>query len=119
MSTERDTNIWHSYLGDALIHFSFPILLYASDMLAPIELLGPIANYAYLRFIGGDKATEHHQERRYSVATPDKSADLEQYRQEKNSFWPRIEEFGNEYLWLVIGAGSAVALVEQFFHRYV
>lgn len=108
-----------SYLGDALIHFSFPILLYASDMLAPIELIGPIANYLYLRYLGGDKVTEHHQERRYSVALPDKAADLEQYRSEKNSFWPRFEELQNEYLWITVGAGAAVALVEQAIHRYL
>lgn len=64
-----------NYLGDALIHFSFPLLLYSSDMLAPIELLGSLANYAFLRYLGGDKATETSQERRYSVSSLEKHAD--------------------------------------------
>jgi len=109
-----------NYLGDALIHFSFPVLLYASDMLAPIELLGSIANYAFLRYLGGDKATESSQERRYSVSSLEKHADLQKYREEKNSFWPDVaKEYNNSWLWTVVGAGAAGALFEQALHQFL
>jgi len=108
-----------NYLGDALIHFSFPVLLYASDMLAPIEILGSLANYAFLRYLGGDKVTESHQERRYSVSSLEKHADLQRYREEKNSFWPDLKELKNEWLWTVVGAGVAGALIEQGIHQFL
>jgi len=118
-SRSRNTNK-PSYLGDALIHFSFPILLYASDMLAPIELLGSVANYAFLRYLGGDKATESSQERRYSVSSLEKHADLQKYRESKNSFWPDVaKEWDNSWLWTVLGAGAAGALVEQALHQFL
>lgn len=85
-------------------------------MLAPIELLGSVANYAFLRFLGGDKATENSQERRYSVASLEKHADLQKYREEKNSFWPDLQELSNSWLWTVVGAGVAGAVVEQTLH---
>merc|ERR1711981_1075508 len=50
-----------NYLGDALIHASFPLLLYGSGMLHPLALLGPAANYVYLRYVGGDRQTETSQ----------------------------------------------------------
>ena len=79
-------------------------------MLAPIELLGSLANYAFLRYLGGDKATESHQERRYSVSSTEKHADLQKYREEKNSFWPDLgAEFQNRWLWRVLGVGAAGA----------
>jgi len=83
-------------------------------MLAPIELLGSFANYAFLRYLGGDKATEFSQERRYSVSSQQKHSDLQKYRQEKNSFWPNLaQEINNSWLWTVLGAGAAGALIEQ------
>ena len=63
-------------------------MLYASDMLAPLELLGPIANYVFLRYVGGDKENEAGQEERYSASGPQKKKDFDKYRQEKNSIWP-------------------------------
>lgn len=87
-------------------------------MLAPIELLGSLANYAFLRYLGGDKLTEQSQERRYSVSSLEKHADLQKYREEKNSFWPDLgKELSNSWLWTVVGAGVGGALVEQALHR--
>lgn len=107
-----------SYLGDAMVHFSFPLLLYASDMLAPIELLGSVANYAFLRFRSGDKVTEASQERRYSVASLEKHTDLQKYREDKNAFWPDLSrELNNSWLWTIVGAGVGGALVEQALHQ--
>ncbi|KAF1992960.1 hypothetical protein P154DRAFT_625756 [Amniculicola lignicola CBS 123094] len=102
-----------NYLGDALIHLSFIVLLYGSDMLAPIELLGPIANYLFLRFYGGDRQKERHQTRRYSASQPDKFAELQMFRQEKNAFWPAAKEFQNKWLWTVLGAGLLGVAMEE------
>lgn len=88
-------------------------MLYGSDMLAPIELLGPAANYAFLRFFGGDAQKEKHQERRYSASSPEKLRELEKFRQEKNAFWPSADELQNKWLWTVLGFGGLGIAVEQ------
>lgn len=102
-----------SYLGDALVHISFIVMLYGSDMLAPIELLGPIANYCYLRFFGGTIQKERHQVRRYSASQPDKFAELQKFRADKNAFWPSMDELNNQWLWTVLGVGAAGIAVEE------
>jgi len=102
-----------SYLGDTLVHISFIVMLYGSDMLAPIELLGPIANYAFLRYFGGDAEKEKSQMRRYSASQPEKFAELEKFRGEKNSFWPGAEELSNKWLWTVVGVGALGVVVEE------
>jgi hypothetical protein len=95
------------------VHLSFIVMLYGSDMLAPVELLGPIANYAFLRYFGGDAEKEKHQERRYSASHPEKFAELEKFREDKNSFWPRTEELSNKWLWTVLGIGGLGVVVEE------
>ncbi|KAF9870603.1 duf1295 domain protein [Colletotrichum karsti] len=103
-----------NYLGDTLIHFSFPLLLYATGMLSPVELFGPLANYVFLRYVGGDKENEESQEDRYLREAPEKKVDLERYRQQKNSFWPGIREVNNKWTWVVVGCGVAGAAIEKF-----
>ena len=44
-----------NYLGDALCHLAFPLWNYGSGLYSPWQMLGPIANYLFLRGIGGDK----------------------------------------------------------------
>lgn len=44
-----------NYLGDALCHFAFPLWNYGSGIFSPWQLLGPVANYIFLRGVGGDK----------------------------------------------------------------
>ncbi|RAQ99920.1 DUF1295-domain-containing protein [Stemphylium lycopersici] len=102
-----------NYLGDALVHISFIVMLYGSDMLAPVELLGPAANYAFLRFFGGDAEKEKHQTRRYSASSPEKFRELEQFRADKNAFWPSVDELKNKWLWSVLGVGGLGVVVEQ------
>jgi hypothetical protein len=84
-------------------------------MLAPIELLGPISNYVFLRYFGGDKEKEKYQTRRYSESHPAKFDELVRFRAEKNAFWPQLQEFGNKWLWTIVGAGAAGVLVEEVF----
>jgi hypothetical protein len=101
-----------SYLGDALVHASFPLLLYSTGIMHPITLLGPIANYVFLRYLGGDRETEASQEQRYKKSDRTKYVQLQEYKETKNSFWPRVDELGNPWCWVVVGAGFGGALVE-------
>ncbi|KAF6797045.1 duf1295 domain protein [Colletotrichum sojae] len=102
-----------NYLGDALCHLSFPILLYSAGMLHPLAVLGPVFNYVVLRYLGGDAQTEAHQEERYAREDPAKLQQLREYRREKNSFWPSVSEVRNKWLWIVVGAGVVGAVVER------
>lgn len=94
-----------------MIHASFPLLLFSSDMLAPIELLGPLTNYLYLRYIGG----EGHSEASQSGETQDpvKKQQIEEWKGEKNSFWPGADALQNQWTWFIVGAGVGGALIER------
>lgn len=107
-----------NYLGDALIHASFPILLYSTGIMHPLTLLGPIANFAFLRYIGGDSETEASQEVRYRKEDQTKYAQLQKYKQEKNSFWPNVKELTNPWTLVVLGAGVGGAVVEWTAKNY-
>ena len=72
-----------SYLGDALVHASFALLNIANG-LNPVVLLGPVANYLFLRLFGGDKENETGQEERYTKYDKQKYEQLQAWRQEKN-----------------------------------
>ncbi|KAK4160324.1 hypothetical protein QBC43DRAFT_373138 [Cladorrhinum sp. PSN259] len=102
-----------NYLGDALVHLSFPLLMYASDMLVPIALLGPVANYLFLRYVGGDKKDEYSRTRRYSSADVSKKVEFDRYKRERNSFWPDTSQVYNKWTWVVVGCGVAGALGYQ------
>ncbi|KAF2090091.1 DUF1295-domain-containing protein [Saccharata proteae CBS 121410] len=102
-----------NYLGDAYVHASFPMLLYSAGILHPLALIGPVANYAFLRFVGGDKENEASQAERYQRENPLKFQQLQEYRREKNSFWPKLQELGNPWHWAVLGAGAAGVALEM------
>ncbi|KAI1467709.1 DUF1295-domain-containing protein [Daldinia caldariorum] len=102
-----------NYLGDALVHFSFPLLLFSAGQLHPLTLLGPIANYLFLRFIGGDKENEEDQEKRYAKENPTKYQQLQEYKKAKNSFWPSLAEVGNKWLWAVAAVGVGGVVLER------
>ncbi|KAL4876714.1 hypothetical protein BJY04DRAFT_199643 [Aspergillus karnatakaensis] len=111
-------NVWSivrhpNYLGDALIHFSFPLLLIGAGLFHPLTALGPIANYVFLRFVGGDRENEQTQAERYEKEDPVKAAEFAQYRAEKNSFWPDVRELGNKYTWGVLLAGVGGVVLER------
>ena len=55
----------------------------------PLAFLGPIANYAFLRY--RDKKTA------------------------KNSFWPGTNEIQNSCMWGVVTAGIAASMLERVF----
>ncbi|KAL2129127.1 hypothetical protein VTI74DRAFT_8189 [Chaetomium olivicolor] len=102
-----------NYLGDALVHLSFPLFLFANDLLAPIALLAPLANYTFLRCVGGDKETEESQRRRYSADDVAKKVEFDRYRSERNSFWPDASQLHNKWTWIVVGCGVAGTVVEK------
>lgn len=102
-----------SYLGDALCHFSFPVLLYSAGILHPLAVLGSVANYVFLRFIGGDKENEASQEERYTKENPLKYQQLQEWKCEKNSFWPSIKEFQNKWTWVVFAVGAGGVVLER------
>ncbi|KAH6994619.1 hypothetical protein EDB82DRAFT_502187 [Fusarium venenatum] len=102
-----------NYLGDALVHASFPILLLSAGILHPVAILGPIANYVFLRFIGGDKQNEESQAERYSKHDAVKAKDFEQYQEQKNSFWPKPEEISNGWTTGVLAAGVVGVILER------
>lgn len=104
-----------SHLGDALMHASFPLMLYGSDMLAPLELLGPVANYVYLRYFGLDSEKEESQSKLYGVEEAMASAQSESYRRDKNFFWPNLAEVQNPWVWVVLGCGLAGVGIERAF----
>ncbi|KIL90285.1 hypothetical protein FAVG1_06015 [Fusarium avenaceum] len=102
-----------NYLGDALVHASFPILLIGAGLFHPITALGPIANYVFLRYLGGDKQNEESQAERYSKHDAVKAEEFQVYRQQKNSFWPKVEEFSNTWTLGVLGVGVAGVALER------
>ncbi|KAJ1334106.1 DUF1295 domain-containing protein [Microdochium nivale] len=104
-----------NYLGDTLIHMSFPFLLLGAGALHPLALLGPVANYVFLRYVGGDRENEESQAERYASESPDnKAKQFAAYRRDKNSFWPNVAaELQNRWAWVVLAAGAGGVVVEQ------
>ncbi|BDD64391.1 hypothetical protein MPDQ_001658 [Monascus purpureus] len=101
-----------NYLGDIIIHSSFAILSLAESF-HPVVLLGPLANYVFLRCVGGDKENEAYQEDRYKHHNEEKYRDLQESKRQKNSVWPHLRELANPWTWAVVGCGAAVAFLEE------
>lgn len=95
------------------MHFSFPLFLWGSGKLHPIVLLGPLANYAFLRYVGGDAQNEASQAERYAKTSPAKAQEFAEYRQSKNSFWPNVQEATNPWTLAVLGVGAAGLALER------
>lgn len=108
-----------NYLGDLMTHLSYPLLLLSAGSFNPYALLGPLANWYFLRHVGGDKQTEASQEYRYRENDQaEKMLDLIESREEKNAFWPSVRELGNIWTWAVIGSGVAGVFAERALRRY-
>lgn len=82
-------------------------------------MVGPVANYIFLRYVGGDRANEASQEERYTAKDALKHAQLQTYRAEKNSFWPDVKEWNNTWLWTVVGIGAAASVAERGLREYL
>jgi hypothetical protein len=83
----------------------------------PLAAIGPVANYILLRYIGGDKEHEAFQEQRYFKEKSPKYSQLQEYKANKNSFWPTLDELQNPWLWSVASIGIASVIVERVFGR--
>lgn len=101
-----------SYLGDTLVHLSFG-LLNMSNSFNPIVLIGPLANYLFLRYVSGDKQTEASQEDRYPRDDPKKFTQLQQWRDENNSFWPSLHDLTKPWALAVGACGLIGVFVEE------
>ncbi|KAJ5520944.1 hypothetical protein N7463_001397 [Penicillium fimorum] len=101
-----------NYLGDTLVHFSFALLNMAGRF-NPVLILGPVANYLFLRFVGGDKETEASQEERYKSQDPYNYGQLQQWQREKNSFWPCLEDLVNPLALAVAACGFIGVGIEE------
>lgn len=100
------------------MHFSFPLFLWGSGKLHPIVLLGPVANYAFLRYVGGDAQNESAQAERYAKTNVVKAQQLAEYRQAKNSFWPKVQEATNPWTVAVLGAGAGGLVLERVVRHF-
>ncbi|CAN8096480.1 unnamed protein product [Discula destructiva] len=102
-----------NYLGDALVHLSFTLFLWGSGKLHPIVLLGPLANYAFLRYVGGDAQNEASQAERYAKTSPVKAQEFAEYKNTKNSFWPRVQELTNPWTLAIFGVAAGGLALER------
>ncbi|KAM3421702.1 hypothetical protein BST61_g2085 [Cercospora zeina] len=114
------TGVWSivrhpNYLGDSLVHLAFPLWNYGCQLFTWPQLLGPAANYFFLRWIGGDRENEASQAERYSKESKSKSAQFELYQLQKHSFWPSLFELANPWTWLISGMGAAGAAAAYFY----
>lgn len=101
-----------SYLGDTLVHLSFG-MMNLSNSFNPIVLIGPLANYLYLRCVSGDKQTEASQDERYPSDDPKKFIQLQQWRGENNSFWPSLHDLTKPWALAVAACGLIGVFVEE------
>ena len=94
---------------------SFPILLYSSDMLAPIELLGPLAYYLYARYTL-TTTPEKDLEKAQSTAedVKDDKVDYQKEAEEKKD--DVVKAVQNKWVLMVLGVGTAFGIVEGFVH---
>jgi hypothetical protein len=84
-----------------------------TDSFNPIVLLGPLANYLFLRLVGGDKQTEESQEQRYREQNYHKYEQLCSWRGEKNSFWPSLKSLTIPWALAVVGCGLIGVVAEE------
>lgn len=108
-----------NYLGDALCHMAFPLWTYGCGLFHASQILGPAANYFFLRWIGGDRENEASQMERYKKQDKYKYSQLELYQLQKNAFWPGLFEIGNPWYWTISAIGAAGALAEWIFESRI
>ncbi|KAI5360819.1 hypothetical protein Slin15195_G087350 [Septoria linicola] len=118
------TGVWSvvrhpNYFGDFLVHLAFPLWNYGSQLFSWMQLLGPAANYFFLRYIGGDRENEATQVERYAKEDRSKHAQLELYQIQKHSFWPSVFEIANPWSWAISGVGAAAAAATYLYESRI
>lgn len=64
------------------------------------------------------RQNEEYQQERYSKDAPSKYIEFQQYRAEKNSFWPGVSEIANPWTLVCVASGLAAAGAEYAFETY-
>jgi hypothetical protein len=79
-----------------------------------------LANYVFLRYVGGDRENEESQKERYNAAAlrdnteaAVKLSEFEAYKRDENSFWPKLDQVRNKWAWIVVACGAAGVLLER------
>jgi len=114
----KGTTIWDivphaNYLGETLVHASFPILLAGAGLMHPVTLLGPAANYIFLRYFSVDKETEAKPK----AETGAQDEQLKETETEKKSLLDRAlnVEIPVRQLLAVVAWGAIATGIEQGF----
>ncbi|EME46342.1 hypothetical protein DOTSEDRAFT_126527, partial [Dothistroma septosporum NZE10] len=108
-----------NHFGDILVHAAFPLWTYGSGLFRISYLLGPAANYYFLRCIGSDRENEASQRERYAKDDRNKLSQLELYQLQKHSAWPSVFEWDNPWTWAVATVGAAGAATEYVWQSRV
>jgi hypothetical protein len=61
------------------------------------------------------RQNEEYQQERYSREDPTKYAEFQEYREQKNSFWPGLSEIANPWTLICISSGVAAAAAQYMF----
>ncbi|RMZ80172.1 hypothetical protein DV737_g3082, partial [Chaetothyriales sp. CBS 132003] len=105
-------------LGSIVSLLSFPILLYSSDMLAPIELLGPVAYSIFKRYqIGSGTTIEADVEKAKAEVKEAEEGKGEWVKKEAEEAKDEIVKIAKNKSFLsVLAVGLVFGLVEGFWH---
>jgi steroid 5-alpha reductase family enzyme len=102
-----------------LTHLSFALLAWNTPSTHPALFLGPLANYVFLRFVGGDAQLEANQAERYSEFDPAKERQFKRYQAEVNAFWPKLSALTEPWFLAVVAIGAAGVGAEKIIRTLV
>jgi len=63
------------------------------------------------------RQNEEYQQERYSKEDPTKFAEFQEYREQKNSFWPGVSEIANPWTLICVGSGVVAAGAQYMFEN--
>lgn len=96
---------------------SFPLLLYSSDMLAPIELLGPLAYYLFHRYTFDSSTTPESDAEAAKAAAKDVKEGRVDYKAEAEEAKDEIAKIvKNKGFLTAVLTGTVVGIIEGFTH---
>ncbi|RMZ92524.1 hypothetical protein DV736_g247, partial [Chaetothyriales sp. CBS 134916] len=121
--TKSPDSLWSVFsqpktLGSTISLLSFPILLYSSDMLAPIELLGPVAYYVFKRYqVGSGTSIEDDVEKAKADVKEAEEGKGEWVKKEAEEAKDEVVKIAkNKSFLAVLAVGLVFGLVEGFLH---
>ncbi|ETN46953.1 uncharacterized protein HMPREF1541_01143 [Cyphellophora europaea CBS 101466] len=119
-STDKDS-IWSvltnpKNLASTAVLSSFPLLLYSSDMLAPIELLGPLTYYLFHRYTYSSTTPESDVEAAKSAAKDVKEGRVDYKAEAEDAKDEAAKIIQNKSFLSVLAVGTLVGILEGFTH---